>query len=590
MSAATAIRDNTVMLLKQFGLSKSSHISSFDSHGNAFASQGERGGIHPSMLIILTSIWLATLGNLALWQELVRLPEMNDLRALWFGLSFALLIASLTSVVLSLLCWRWTLKVVISVFLIAAALGGYFMLSYGVVIDSTMMTNVLQTDLRESRDLTSWKLLLVVGVLAILPMLWLWRRRVRRLALVRQLLQNALLFTAGCTLSLLAVLPTYQDFASTMRNNTQLRFLVNPLNSLYALSELAIQPFQRSAGAMQPIGLDAKLGASYANQPQSPLLVLVVGETARSGNFGINGYGRDTTPALVQLQKNSDQRGELTSFRNVWSCGTSTATALPCMFSHLGKSAFEDSSQSYENLIDVLQHAGLAVIWLENQSGCKGLCDRVPSVSTGRLDVPEFCNTGECFDEVMLQQLTERMAALPIDRLDKGIVVVMHQMGSHGPAYYKRTPEAFKKFQPECSTNILQDCTRAQVANAYDNTLLYTDHFLNSVVKYLKNIHPHAQTAMMYVADHGESLGENNIYLHGLPYAIAPDVQKRIPWISWLSNDFVQRSRINPACLNQQKDKLLSHDNYFHSVLGLMDIQTAAYKPELDIYAACKSK
>ncbi len=547
-------------------------------------------GIHPSWLIILTSLWLATVGNLALWQELVRLPEMNDLRALWFGAAFALLIASLNSIVLSLLCWRWTLKTVISVFLIAAAVGGYFMLSYGVVIDSTMMTNVLQTDLRESRDLTSWKLLLVVLVFAVLPMLWLWRRRVRRLPIVRQVLHNALLFTAGCALSVMAVVPTYQDFASTMRNNIQLRFLINPLNSFYALSDVALQPLQHNANVIVPLGLDAKLGASYANQPQSPLLVLVVGETARSGNFGINGYGRDTTPALVRLQKNSDQRGELTSFHNVWSCGTSTATALPCMFSHLGKSAFEDSSQSYENLIDVLQRAGLAVIWLENQSGCKGMCDRVPSVSTGRLTDPQFCNTGECFDEMMLQQLSERMAALPIDRLDKGIVVVMHQMGSHGPAYYKRTPETFKKFQPECTTNILQDCTRAQVTNAYDNTLLYTDHFLNSVVKYLKNIHPNAQTAMMYVADHGESLGENNIYLHGLPYAIAPDVQKRVPWISWLSNDFLQRSKISTDCLNQQKDKQLSHDNYFHSVLGLMDIHTAVYKPELDVYAPCKLK
>ncbi|MDO8769727.1 MAG: phosphoethanolamine--lipid A transferase [Burkholderiaceae bacterium] len=577
------------MFLKLPGIKKSSSPPSQAIGRSDFKSSSERG-IHPNWLIILASLLLATLGNLALWQELIRLPEMNDLRAVWFGASFALLIAALIAIVLSLLSWRWTLKPAISIFLITAAVGGYFMLSYGVVIDSTMMINVLQTDLRESRDLTSWKLLLVILVFAILPMVWLWRLQVKHLSVLRQLGHNTLLFIAGCALSVLAVLPTYQDFASTMRNNIQLRFLVNPLNSFYALSDVLLQPFQNSASAIVPLGLDAKLGASYANQPQSPLLVLVVGETARSGNFGINGYGRETTPALIQLQKNSDQRGELTSFRNAWSCGTSTATALPCMFSHLGKSAFEDSSQSYENLVDVLQRAGLAVIWLENQSGCKGLCDRVLSVSTGRLNDPQFCNTGECFDEMMLQQLSERMAALPIDRLDKGIVVIMHQMGSHGPAYYKRVPEAFKKFLPECTTNILQDCTRAQVTNAYDNTLLYTDHFLNSVVKFLKDIHPHAQTAMMYVADHGESLGENNIYLHGLPYAIAPDVQKRVPWISWLSNDFLQRNHINPACLNQQKDKRLSHDNYFHSVLGLLDIQTTAYKPELDVYAPCKSK
>jgi lipid A ethanolaminephosphotransferase len=341
---------------------------------------------------------------------------------------------------------------------------------------------------------------------------------------------------------------------------------------------------------LQPIGRDAKVGSSYAEQPKVPLLVLVVGETARSGNFGINGYVRNTTPELMLLQKNNDKSGELTSFSNVWSCGTSTATALPCMFSHLGKSAYEDRQQNFENLIDIIQRAGLAMVWLENQSGCKGLCDRVPSISTSRQNIPEFCSTDECFDEVMLSKLTEQLAAQPFERIDKGVVVVLHQMGSHGPAYYKRTPEAFKKFQPECTTNILQDCSREKVTNAYDNTVLYTDHFLGAVVKFLKNKEPHAQTAMIYVADHGESLGENNIYLHGLPYAIAPDVQKQVPWISWISNDFAHRSGIKPGCLSGQKNNRLSHDNYFHSVLGLLDIHTSVYKPELDVFAPCTHK
>lgn len=207
-----------------------------------------------------------------------------------------------------------------------------------------------------------------------------------------------------------------------------------------------LQPFQRKVNEIQPTGLDVKLGASYNNQSKVPLLVLVVGETARSGNFGINGYSSDTTPALTQLQKNEDKSGVLTSLKNVWSCGTSTATSLPCMFSYLGKSAYEDRTQNYENLVDILQRAGLAVIWIENQSGCKDVCDRIPRVATSGLNQPVFCTTGECFDEVMLQQLTERLAALPVDRINNGIVVILHQMGSHGPAYYKRSPENFKKF------------------------------------------------------------------------------------------------------------------------------------------------
>ena len=545
--------------------------------------------IHPSWLILLTSAWLATLGNLALWLELYRLPEMNDVRAVFFCAAFALLIAALTSVLLSLLCWRWTFKPVISIFLVTAALGGYFMLSYGVVIDSTMLVNVMQTDIRESRDLVSWKMLLTVAVFAVLPLVWLWRCPVKHLTVLKQVWHNVLLFTAGMAVAVAAVLPVYQDFASLMRNNIQLRFLVNPLNSFYALGDALFQTNKSAVSAVVPIGLDVKLGPTHYTHPKAPLLVLVVGETARSGNFGINGYNQDTTPNLKLLQENRDNTGALTSFDNAWSCGTSTATSLPCMFSHLGKLDYENNPANFENLVDVIQRAGLAVIWLENQSGCKGICDRIPRVATSKLTDPMFCSTGECFDEIMLNNLSERLKEYPQDRVEKGIVVILHQMGSHGPAYYKRVPETFKKFQPECNTNILQDCSRVQVTNAYDNTILYTDYFLSKVVTLLKEKEPHADAAMLYLSDHGESLGENNIYLHGLPYAIAPDVQKHIPWISWLSNDYLQRLNLKPECLNQIKNKKLSHDNYFHSILGLLDLQASVYKQELDVYATCRS-
>ena len=547
-------------------------------------------GWHPAKLLTMLSLWFATLGNLPLWLELARLPEMNDWRAVWFTLSFAVIIAAMQMVVLSLLNWRWVIKPAISLLLLAAAFGGYFMFTYGVVIDSTMMTNALQTDLRETRDLLSWKMLGVVLVFAILPMIWLWKTTIRFKPFWKQLKQNIFLFTASIALAVAAIIPSYQDLASTMRNHMQLRFMVNPLNSFYALSQLAMQPIEQPSNTVKPIGEDAKLDGIYMYHKKAPLLILVVGETARSGNFSINGYAQDTTPSLKILQKNTDQLGELTSFKNVWSCGTSTATALPCMFSHLSKPEFEDNNQSIENLVDVLYRSGLAVLWLENQSGCKGICDRVPNAITRNLSNAEICPSGECLDEIMLDGLTARIEKLPQERLNNGVVIIMHQMGSHGPAYFKRSPEAIKKFKPECATNILQDCTRAEVTNAYNNTILYTDHFLSKVIGYLKSIQPHVQAAMVYVADHGESLGENNIYLHGLPYAIAPDVQKRIPWIQWLSNEFMARNKIKPECLEKQIETKLSHDNYFHSILGLMKVQTSAYKAELDVYSACTNK
>ncbi len=377
---------------------------------------------------------------------------------------------------------------------------------------------------------------------------------------------------------------SFQTFSSNMRNHTHLRYLINPLNSLYAVANLAAKPLRRGPMPTRNLAEDAKLGASYAlstNHP--PLLVLVVGETARAGNFGVNGYARQTTPELAAL--GSTER--IVSLRNAWSCGTSTATALPCMFSHLGKEGFESRTANYENLLDVLQRAGLAVLWLDNQSGCKGLCDRIPNASTTSSKSSTLCESGECFDAIMLDQLDARIAALPAVQRAKGVVVVMHQMCSHGPAYYKRVPAAFKKFSPECASNALQDCTREQVVNSYDNTIAYTDHFLASTITWLKTKEHTAQAAMVYVADHGESLGENNIYLHGLPYAIAPDVQKRVPWITWLSSGFATRSKVDVSCLKSRADTRITHDSYFHSVVGLMDVKTSVYRQEWDVYAPC---
>ena len=546
--------------------------------------------VHPNWLIFLTSIWLATLGNIPLWQELARLPEMNDWRAIWFGVAFASLIASLLCILMSLLCWHWTLKPVIALLLCSAAFGAYFMLSYRVVIDGTMIVNVLQTDLKESIDLLSLKMVIVVFFLALLPLVAIWKLPVKRLPFLKHLGWNAQLLLAGCIVAIVAVYPIYQDFASTMRNNIQLRYLVNPLNSFYGLTQVALRPFQAETTTLQAIALDAKLGETYKDQPKIPLLILVVGETARSANFSINGYTKNTNPALIEIQKNSDSTGLLTSFNNAWACGTSTATSLPCMFSHLGKEAFEKDNANYENLIDVLERAGIAVIWLENQSGCKGICDRVYRDATQKTNAPELCSSGECFDEIMLTNLTKRFDDIPFQKLNNGVVVVMHQMGSHGPAYYKRVPEASKKFKPECATNTLQDCTKVEVTNAYDNTIAYTDYFLGKVINYLKDKQPYVQTAMLYVSDHGESLGENNIYLHGLPYSIAPDVQKHIPWISWLSTDFLTRRKLNSYCIATQSSKKITHDYYFHTVLGLMDIQTTLYQQELDIFSSCKAR
>ena len=161
-------------------------------------------------------------------------------------------------------------------------------------------------------------------------------------------------------------------------------------------------------------------------------------------------------------------------------------------------------------------------------------------------------------------------------------------MGSHGPAYFKRVPTAAKRFLPECSSNALQDCSGEQLVNAYDNTIAYNDQFLAQAIGWLQQREASNDTALLYVSDHGESLGESNLYLHGLPYAIAPDLQKRVPWITWLSPGFAQHQHLDVACLRGRADAEISHDNYFHSVLGLLDVRSSVYQPALDAYAACR--
>ena len=551
-----------------------------------------RSGWNPLTLAFLAGLWIAALPNWPLWQALLALPETASLRGAIFVGGFALMIGALTGALLALLAWHATLKPAIAFMLLAAALGAYFMGSYGVVIDTTMMANVAQTDPREVRDLLNLRLLGHVLVLAGLPMAVVWRIRLRRIGLWRQAVRNALGIVAALTTLGALIFLLFADLSTTMRNHRSIRYLINPVNSLYAVADLALQANAKPAGPPRPIGIEARIMPRAAGV-KPPLLLLVVGETARADHFSLNGYTRPTNPQLATT--------DVLSFSNVSSCGTSTATSLPCMFSHLGKAGFESRGPVYENLLDLARRAGMAVLWLDNQAGCKGLCDRVPNANArdavaGAPALPAgMCNGNgddeECLDEALLIGLDARIAALPARARERGVLLVLHQMGSHGPAYYKRSPADRKPFQPECTTNVLQQCDRASLVNAYDNTIAYTDHVLAGAMQWLAGQRPRYQASLLYISDHGESLGENNLYLHGLPYALAPHEQTHVPMLLWLDEWAMPAGSVTVprACVAGRRDVPLSHDNLFHSVLGLLGIQASEYKSTLDPLAACRA-
>ena len=534
---------------------------------------------------LLAALWLAGPGNLPLWWALWDLPEVSGWRGAGFVLGHALMLTGVLWALISALTWRVVWRPLVVVLLVVAATTAYYMTAYRVVIDDGMMANVFATDAREVRDLVSWRGAMWVLLLALLPG-WSWWRATAHAAprgVWGSVWRNALGVVAGLVLATLALWVIFQDFASVTRNHRQLRLMMNPLNVVYATGQLAYAALPHRVQPMRVVGADATLGASHGSGARPLLLVLVVGETSRAANWQLGGYARATTPRLQQLV----QQGEAVYFSNVTSCGTATALSLPCMFSPQTRQRFDGAPS--EGLLDVLQRAGLAVLWLDNQSGCKGACDRVPSVNTRALDNPRWCASGECRDEVMLDGLAQRIAALPASRRAKGVVVVLHQMGSHGPAYYKRVDPSFKRFLPECTSNALQACERNAVVNAYDNTVLYTDHFVAQTVQWLKS-QTRADTALLYVSDHGESLGENNLHLHGLPYALAPREQKHVPMLAWTSPAWRQRMGQDSRCAAGQAARAWSHDNFFHTVLGLADVRTQVYRPELDAWAACRQR
>ena len=536
----------------------------------------------PATAVWLLSLWLAVAGNLPLWLRVNELAGTTAQRLALLG-GFGLVVVGITAALLSLLAWPRVFRPVATALVLVSAFNTHFMLQYGAVIDPTMLANVVQTDVREVRDLMSWALPLTVLLVAGLPLWVIWRRPLAMRSWLPQTGRNALGALIGVVV-VVATLVTYQDLASLMRNHKELRYMVNPVNTLYAGSRLAVDQLPKQVQTLKPVGEDAQLGASYTGQIRPPLL-MVVGETARAQNFGLNGYARNTTPALARWHA---QEG-LVNFSQVQSCGTNTKVSVPCMFSPLTRTQGGDQTPEHENLLDVLQRAGLAVLWIDNQAGCKGVCARVPNASALDLKIPGLCDGGECLDPAMLDGLDARIAALDPERRARGVVVVLHQMGSHGPAYYKRSAPDRKPFMPECTSNTLSDCPPEQLVNAYDNSIAYTDHFLDLSLQWLKAREKSGAnaTGLIYMSDHGESLGEKGLYLHGVPYAMAPQQQTHVPMVAWLSPAMQQRSGVDGECLRAQADKPLSHDNLFHSVLGLMDVQTQAHDLALDMLAPC---
>ena len=534
----------------------------------------KRFSIGSVSLSLLYALFFVLTSNQQFWSKTLAFFPLSQPGSLAFIASIFSVVLSLLLLLITLVAWPGVLRPLLTLVLLGNASAAYFMNSYGISIDRYMLQNVFETNPAEALELLNFKLCAYLLGLGLLPSLLLWRTTIRYGRWT-----SLLLHKLGIIALTLAVIGGnawffYQDYASFFRNQGEVRRFFTPANFLYAGGDYLHQIWFKKPKVLERVGLDAKQAASWQQHSKPTLLVLVVGETARAANFGLDGYGRQTTPQLAKL--------DVINFPQASSCGTATATSVPCMFSPMSREQYK-SSQHQESVLDVVQRAGLSVRWKDNNSGCKGTCDRVNYEDLSQAKDAQWCHDGECFDEILLQGLEQQLAQ------QKGnLLLVLHQKGSHGPAYYQRYPKQFEQYTPVCNTNKLQECSREAITNAYDNTILYTDHLLARVIELLKQQQGHYNTAMWYMSDHGESLGENNLYLHGAPYDFSPDTQRHIPMVQWISQGFAEQSGLDLACLRQVATRPVSHDNLFHSVLGILDIHTSVYQPALDLFKSCR--
>jgi len=518
-------------------------------------------------LIVMVSIFLMIFANQAFFTNVMATYPLDFANAV-FVVSLFVFFVCANIVVFSLICFRFTIKPVLISLLLVSSMAACFMDSYNIVISEEMINNLMSTDRREFFDLLNPWQCVYLGLLGILPSIFVYRTRLVFPPLHRALISRLTLIGGSLLIMTIIVLSMGNQYASFIREHKSLRFYANPTYYIYSANKYAKSLLNHdSQQELKQIGLDARIPEDDKHRE---LVVMVVGETVRADHMSLNGYERTTNPEL--------QKEAVFSFTNFWSCGTSTAESVPCLFSVLIQDSFDrQSAAATENVLDILNRSEVNVIWLDNNSDSKGVATRIPYLDYRDATMNPVCDI-ECRDEGMLHNLQEYIDDHPVG----DIFIVLHQMGNHGPAYYKRYPDEFETYKPVCQTNQLENCTDDEIINAYDNAVLYTDHFLSQTINLLKKNDAYFETAMLYVSDHGESLGENGVYLHGLPNIMAPDSQKHVPVIMWFGQGFDPGELDLPA-LASSVHKQYSHDNIFHTILGLLEIETEVYDPALDL-------
>lgn len=462
-----------------------------------------------------------------------------------------------TALVLALVCLvsRRLLKPLCMLFAILNACALYFIHAYGILLDKTMMGNVLNTNVAEATTLWHPNLLVYLVAFGLGPCLVLAAIQTRPISRLRLTGFASLLLVAG-VVWIYAASSTWLWIDKHARS---IGGLILPWS--YTINFVRYKNAQWALTRQAAPLPDAR----FTNDAKT-VVILVIGESARARNFSLYGYPRATNPIL--------SASGAVPLASTHACATYTTEALLCILSP--DEPGMRLAGATELLPSYLHRHGIDVIWRTNNWG-------EPPLKIGTYqraaDLQANCQGTMCtHDDLLLSGL----ARLVRDSASRKVFVVLHQSGSHGPSYATKYPSTFEVFRPVCNSVDLGQCTPESLVNAYDNTILYTDHVVGRAIDLLKSMDDVSAT-LLYISDHGESLGEHGLYLHGTPVAIAPEVQTIVPFVVWMSEAFQRRHGVDAARLSRATTH--SHANVFHSVMGAFGMHSSIYVSRLDIYA-----
>lgn len=536
-----------------------------------------RLSLSPEGIAVVLAVYFALSLNTSLWSALHSSlidPAKNADYTAFFATGLGL--TSFQTGLLCLLLWGKQARWIGALLAVITSALHYFSQQYGTVYNPSMMTNILSTDWREAHEYLGWPLIVHITTFGVLPALALLRFSLIEHQTIRHAIRRKILFVLGAVvITAICIASHYGTLAAVSRNNISLRYAILPtspiLSTLRLVTSAAASPHPATN---QPI--DALATRRVSSHQRPLMLVLVVGETVRAANWQLSGYQRPTTPNLATMPSNT-----LFNAPYAESCGTSTEVSVPCMFSTLGRRLYDRREiTKSESVVEMLSRIGIQTYWIDNQSGCKGVCDNL-STSAETETLRQSLAAANEYDDWLVTA-----AARVYDKVNADTLIVLHTLGNHGPAYFLRYPETSAAFSPACKDPSFKACSKEEIENAYDNAIQHTDELLFRTISWLKTVKTH-DVALLYVSDHGESLGESGMYLHGLPYVIAPNTQKRVPFVLWIPQDVQDRRKIDAKCLSGKFNRALSHDNLPHSLLGIFNIDSTVYERSLDLFDGC---